>query len=392
MWRILCGACLFWLLWGGPAASAASTSSPATPSVDQLAQKQLEHLDLGSFGQMLQRVNQQSAGVVPTISVASVLTGLMRGQGLPVALMVRGFLGYFMREVWHNLALLGKLLILAAACAVLEHLAEAFGGQEVSKIAYAVAYLALLGLALESFGVAIGLAHNTVGQLVAFQEALLPMLTGLLAGVGALTTAALFHPIMLLSVDLVSLLVQNFVLPLLFFAVVLEIVGQLTRYRLQNLASLLRQVALWALGLFLTLFVGVVALYGAAGPIADSLTLRTGKFVANAFVPVVGKLLGDATDIVMGSSLILKNVVGVTGVLGILVLVLMPVLKLLAMVLVFRVAAALMAPVGAGPLVDSLTSMASGLTFITIAVAVVGMLFFISLTVVIGAGNPGLLP
>lgn len=357
-----------------------------------MAQKQLSHLDLGNFGQLLQHVNQESSGVVPAITVGGVLSDLLHGKGLPVAAMLRGLLGYFMHEVWQNLALLGKLLILAAACAVLEHLAEAFGGQEVAKIAYAVAYLALLGLALESFGVATGLAHSTVGQLVSFQEALLPTLTALLAGVGAITTAALFHPVMLLSVDLVSLLVQNFVLPLLFFAVILEIVGQLTHFRLQNLASLLRQVALWALGLFLTLFVGVVALYGAAGPITDSLTLRTGKFVANAFIPVVGKLLGDATDIVMGSSLILKNVVGLAGVLGILVLVLMPVLKLLAIVLVYRIAAALMGPVGAGPLVDSLSTMAGGLTFITIAVAVVGMLFFISLTVVIGAGNPGLLP
>ena len=48
------------------------------------------------------------------------------------------------------------------------------------------------------------------------------------------------------------------------------------------------------------------------------ITAKTTKAAVSNFIPVVGKILGDAVDTVIGCSNILKNAVGIVGVIIIL--------------------------------------------------------------------------
>ena len=65
------------------------------------------------------------------------------------------------------------------------------------------------------------------------------------------------------------------------------------------------------LGIVLTIFVGVVSLEGTLSSSIDGITAKTGKAVVSSAIPVVGKILGDAVDTVLGCGLILKNAVGI---------------------------------------------------------------------------------
>jgi stage III sporulation protein AE len=98
-------------------------------------------------------------------------------------------------------------------------------------------------------------------------------------------------------------------------------------------------------------------------------------------------MFADAVEVVIGSALILKNAVGLLGVLAIFLTILFPLLKLLAVVLVYRVGAALVQPLGAAAVGDCLQVIANTLTLFLVATAAVGLMFLITVTVIIGAGN-----
>ena len=95
----------------------------------------------------------------------------------------------------------------------------------------------------------------------------------------------------------------------------------------------------WFLGLILTIFVSVVSLEGTLSSSVDGVTAKTTKAVVSSAIPVVGKILGDAVDSVLGCGIILKNAVGIVGVTIILSIAILPVLKLALMTITYKVLA-----------------------------------------------------
>ncbi|MDA8345865.1 MAG: stage III sporulation protein AE [Thermaerobacter sp.] len=283
--------------------------------------------------------------------------------------------------------LLGQLLALGVIAALLELLAESFDRQDVSRFGTAAVYVALSVLALSTFFGAVASVRSAISLLVGLMQSLLPLVTLLLAGVGAFTTAGIYHPLMLIAINLVAILVQGLVVPALIAGVVLDVIGNVTGFKLSGIAVLLRQIGLWATGAGLTLFLGLIAIYGNAGPVMDGVALRSGKFLANTFIPVVGKLFSDATEMVFGSTYLLKDAVGIAGLLGIAFVVVVPLLKLLVLILVFRIAAAVLAPIGAKLVTDALSQFATSLVHLAVALGAVGIMFFLSMTIVFSAGK-----
>jgi stage III sporulation protein AE len=140
-------------------------------------------------------------------------------------------------------------------------------------------------------------------------------------------------------------------------------------------------------GLLLTVFTGILGVQGVAGAVTDGVGLRTVKYLTGAVVPVVGGVLTDAVDAVAGCSLFIKNAVGIVGVLAILFLCTLPVVKILSAAVMYRLAAALLQPLGAQELSESLHLLGNYLLLVFAAVAAVGLMFFIALTIIVGLSN-----
>ncbi|HEY8395009.1 MAG TPA: stage III sporulation protein AE [Thermaerobacter sp.] len=379
----------------GPAGEEGGSAEPSSPSavtaatVDEIARKQWEELDAEGFLQALDRVREQVAGRLPGLDWESTLHSLRQGS-LPWSAtdVLAALFRAFADEVVTSGGLLLRLLVLAVLLAVLQSIENAFGNEAVARAAYAVVFLVLISLALVSFRDALALARNTIQNLVDFLLASLPVLLPLMAATGAVATAGLFHPLVIAVAQSVSVVVSQWVLPLIFLAAVTELVGHFPLgMSLSGLARLLRQAAVVVLGLAMTVFLAVVAIQGAAGTVADGIALRTAKYLVGAFVPVVGGMLADSVELVVTSSMLLRNAVNLLGLLAVFALVALPLVKLAVLVFVYRLVAAAIQPVGPGHVTASLQAMGDHIVLVAVATAVVGLMFFIVLSVMLAAGN-----
>lgn len=95
----------------------------------------------------------------------------------------------------------------------------------------------------------------------------------------------------------------------------------------------------WFLGITLTIFVAVVSLEGTLSSSVDGITAKTTKAVVSSAIPIVGKILGDAVDSVLGCGIILKNAVGIVGVVVILGICIGPILKLVLAMITYKILA-----------------------------------------------------
>lgn len=305
---------------------------------------------------------------------------------------VLGFIKYLLYELMAHGKLLGTLIMLTVLSMILQTLQSTFEQHAVSKVAYAMIYLVLIILALNSFHIAISYAEEAIGGMINFMIALIPLLLALLASVGNIASVAFFHPIIIFLVNTSGLLIQHIVLPLLFLSAMLSIVSTLTdHYKVTQLAQLLRNISIGILGVFLTVFLGVISVQGAATAVADGITVRTAKFVTGNFVPVIGRMFTDATDTVLSASLLLKNSVGIVGVAILLIIAIFPAIKVLSLALIYKLAAALLQPLGGGPVIECLSVISKTVIYIFAALAIVSLMFFLAVTIIIAAGNVALM-
>lgn len=363
-----------------PKQGAASGGSGDTPAV---------HVETEKIEAYWSRLSEEYGGYFPENRLPGFREMLVPGgEGFKISNVLQGMLKYFFFEIMHNGKLLASIVILTVFSTILQTLQGAFERTSISRIAYAICYLVIIIIAVNSFSVAIGYAKSAIESMIHYMTAMVPLLLTLLASIGNLTTVSVLHPLIVFMIHVIGTLIYTVVFPLLFFSAVLHIVSSITdRYKVTQLANLLRQISAALLGVMLTAFLGVLTIQGATTAVTDGVTIRTAKYITGNFVPVVGKMFTDAADTVVSASLLVKNAVGIVGVLTLVLLSAFPAIKILSLALIYNLSGAMMQPLGDSPIVGCLQTIGKSLIYVFAAVAAVGLMFFFAMTIIITSGN-----
>ncbi|WP_017755732.1 stage III sporulation protein AE [Calidifontibacillus oryziterrae] len=353
-----------------------------------LIDNQLEKLGINEVKHFWDEIIAEYGGFLPESQKGSFIDFVKGDKQFSIHEWLKGFIKYILYELLANGKLLGTLIMLTIFSVVLQTIQTAFEHHTVSKVAYAIVYIVLLVIALNSFHLALTYVEAAIQNMISFMIALVPLLLGLIASIGNLASVAFFHPIIIFLVNTSGLLVQKITLPLLFLSAILSIVSTLTEhYKLTQLAGLLKNIAVWMLGTFLTIFLGVISVQGTTASVADGITIRTAKFVTNNVVPVFGRTLTDAADTVLGASVLLKNTIGLVGVAILLIMAVFPAIKVLVLAFIYKAVAALLQPLGGGPIIQCLDVISKSIVYIFAALAIVSLMFFLAITIIVSAAN-----
>ncbi|MBN2984449.1 stage III sporulation protein AE [Cohnella algarum] len=355
----------------------------------ELAVQQSGDVDMSQIEQFWNKLGREYGGYFPEGQIPE-LSQMMFPEGKPwsVSQALGGLARYFLHELLYSGKLVVTIVLLAVFAMILETMQNAFERNAVSRVAYSIAYIVLLIIAVNSFRSATAYAEEAISGMVQFMLAMVPLLLTLLAGSGGVTTVAVMHPLIVFMIHSIGTLIHLVVFPLLFFSAVLHLASAVSdRYKVTQLANLLRSVSVSMLGILLTLFLGVLSVQGATGAVADGIVLKTTKFVTGNFVPVVGRMFSDAADTVLSASLLVKNAVGLTGVIILLFLCAFPAIKILTLALIYNLSAAVLQPLGDSPIAGCLQTIGKTLIYVFAALASVGLMFFLAVTIILTAGN-----
>lgn len=357
--------------------------------ISQAIDSQLEVLDVREVEKLINQIDDEINRFIPQFSLNKVIDDLKNGEiDLNPQVLLNGSFKYLMREIAANLTLMGELVLLAVICAVLTNLQNSFENSNIAKLAHIVCFLVLVTLAISSLHMTMEVGRASVERMVTFMQALMPVLLTLLAALGAFTTTAILHPFILITLGLLSTLFSTVIFPLIYLEAVLKIVNNISdQFKVSRLAGLLKEVNMFLLGLSFTLFIGALSLQGVGGAVADGITLRTAKYMTDAFIPVVGGMFADVLEAVVGGSLLLKNAVGLVGLIAIGFITLFPVLKIIAIVIIFKVSAALIQPLGDSNIADTIQSMSNSLIMVFASVATVALMFFLAIIIIVTTAN-----
>ncbi|ACA59523.1 stage III sporulation protein AE [Candidatus Desulforudis audaxviator] len=381
MLRGLCVGLLVILLFGVPGLCWAQ----APDAGDDL----FHELDLRRVDEAVGVLRAEVDNALPDLDFKSLVASLARGElGYTPGNLAAAIWRYFFKEVLASAALLGKLVVLAVICAVLQNISGAFEKSTTSRMAYTAVYLALITIALGSFVIALNTGREAIENMVVFMHAMLPVMLTLLCAVGGFASAALIHPVIVIVMNAAANVVKNVVFPLIFFSAILGMISHLaTGFSLSRLADFLRFVGLGIMGVLTTVFLGVLTIQGVASAVTEGIAFRTAKYASQAFLPIVGKMFSDAMEMIVGSSLLVKNAVGLAGLVLIFLMALFPLLKIIVLVFIYKLAAALVQPLGESRLSECLNTLGNSIVAVFGVVATCALLFFFALALMAGLGN-----
>ncbi|MBD7935901.1 MULTISPECIES: stage III sporulation protein AE [Cytobacillus] len=355
---------------------------------EDIVESQIDTLHLDELKGFWEDITNEYGGFLPESQKGSIYDFIKGEKEFSFDQWALGILKFVFHEFVVNGKLLGTLILLVVFSMFLQSLQNAFESGTVSKVAYAIVLMVLVILALNSFHIAMEYASDTVHKMTSFILALIPLLLALIASSGGLISAAFFHPVILFLMNTSGVLIQYVVFPLLFLATLLHIVSTLSdQYKVTQLGNLLRNWSVGLLGIFLTVFLAVISIQGVSTAITDGVTLKTAKYVTSNFIPVIGRMFTDATDTVVTASVLLKNTVGIAGVAILMIIVAFPAIKILMIAFIYKFAAAVLQPLGGGPIIKCLDIISKSVMYVFAALAIVSLMFFLSITVVIVAGN-----
>ena len=250
----------------------------------------------------------------------------------------------FIGEIRTSMKLVFKILTICIFCAIIKNL-QSTNDSGVSEVAFYVCYLIIATLIITSFINVVDLCRDTVKTLNAFVGVLIPIIIIYLTISGHVVVVSTLQPVLIGMITLISNLVSKALIPIILISTILSIVSNISEeIDVSKIGALLKKSALFVLELLLIIFVGVLSLEGSLAANVDGIVAKTTKTVVSTTIPVVGKLIGDATDSVIGATSIAKNALGFVGVLIIISICLIPFIKSMIMMIVFNVSAAISEP------------------------------------------------
>ena len=295
-------------------------------------------------------------------------------------------------QIIDTLKILINILIIVLIHSILKSVTDSLEGSNVSKIVYYVQYILIVTIIMANFSDILKSVNETIENLIGFSELLIPLLVTLMTYTGSITTTAVIQPILLFLIEIIANLIKIFVLPIVALITVLAIISKITdKMQINQLGKFMKSSVVWVLGVILTVFVGVVSLEGTLTASVDGVTAKTAKAAVSNLIPVVGKILGDGVDSILGCGVILKNAVGMIGVIIIIGICFMPIIKIGTFSILYSLTSSIIEPLADTKIVKLLEEMGGIFKLLFAIVCSVSVLLIIGITLVIKISNSGMM-
>ena len=325
------------------------------------------------------------------VDIGEILNSAIKGE-VDNQTILQKFFSVLGKEVITGLKALGSILVIIVIHSILKSISESLENDGISKLIYYVQYILIVTIIMTNISDIVKLVQDTTSNLVGFMNLLVPLLISLMLYTGNIATSSILEPIILFMINFIGNVIQTIIIPIVLVFTSLVVISKISdNFQIQKISGFIKSGVVWFLGIILTIFVGVVSLEGTLSSSVDGITAKTAKAVVSSAVPVVGKILGDAVDTVLGSGIILKNAVGLVGVIIIIGICIMPIIKLAILTIAYKLLSAITEPIADKKIVGLIDQMADIFKIFLAVLCAISVMLIIGTALVLKISNTGMM-
>lgn len=274
------------------------------------------------------------------------------------------------------LSLIGIILL----SSLLDSLKTNFNQASYEHIFAIISVVCIARVIIEPISTLIIQVQTLIEQVSQFLLGFIPVYVGLLQVSGKPVSATIYSTSFIGVIQVISRISATILVPLLGIYLAFCLIGSTsTQINTISIAKSVKTTVITSLSFLLTLFVALLTMQGGIATATDSVTIKTAKFVAGNFLPVVGSAIGDAMSSVTGCLGLIKSTVGGFAGLVLIGMFLPSIISVLLMQISLKIANAVSETLGTGKISEMLKSAEMVLSLILGIVVVFGVLLIISI-------------
>jgi len=274
-----------------------------------------------------------------------------------------------------------QILLLIILAALFANFSNVFQNSQIGEMSYYMVYLLLLAILIRSFGDLSSQIHTVLTYLVTFMKALMPAYFLAITVSSGTGTAMMYYEMVLALTYIIQVVLLTVILPGVNIYVLLELVNYLHKEDfLSKMAELLKMIIEWALKTCLAFIVGLQVVQSMVTPVLDSLKRTIVGKTASA-IPGVGNAIDAVAEVVLGTSIVVRNCLGVAAIIVLVLIGIAPLIKLAVMTILYKFLAALTQPVSDKRIVGCLNTVGEGCALLLKMLVTIEVLCMITIAI-----------
>lgn len=332
------------------------TAAAAERDSENFAEGLMKELDFGEIDEFLEK--QTDSGM----TFSEVVQTLMHEgiSGIKAADVLEAVKNTLAKEMNTNRTLLIEAVLLAFCFSVLKNFAGVFQSSYISNLCFMLVYCVLSVLLLKTFLTFRQITEQTLGNYVDFMKFFIPVFGMSMMFSASAGSSAGFYQLAFLIIYLIEWLFLHILMPMIHIYALMEVLGHLLpKERFSGLTELCRDMIHWGIKIAVGAVMGLSVVQNLIGPAKD----RIGQGIfgkAAAAVPGIGNAVNSATELLLGSGIVIKNCIGAAGAVVLFLLAAVPLAKTVCLSFFYKLAAALTEPVADKRIAGCLKGLANG--------------------------------
>ncbi|WP_343343490.1 stage III sporulation protein AE [Terrisporobacter petrolearius] len=347
-------------------------------SIDLYIDNQLSKINIDEIERYVKEDN-----VIKDINLKTYIKDLIGGKANILDLFDKNKIKVaFFSEIKTSIKIAVSILVLALLSSIIKSLENSFSSSSISTVTNYIVFITVVTLTLVSFKDILALCYATIESIIGLVNVIIPIMISLLVLVGFPITSTALNPIFIGGIAAINIVFKKFIFVAISLAFAILVINKVTNnIKLNRLSSFIKQINVVTLGAVFTLYLGLVSIQGLYVTSFDKFTVKTAKFAVGNFIPVVGGFVSDSVDILLSSSQLIKNVFGGVGLVILVGLCLIPIIKILSVILVYKLCAIVVEPIGEDNISSFLNEVSNLMIIILATIIAVTIMFFVTIAI-----------
>ena len=389
-WIYVFGFCLVLLICFCPQRSCYADEDKSLE--DQIGEEvagQIDGLDMSALENILKSIKDDDFKFFGGSGFGSLVKKIIDGEySNDASSIFSALVNLVFEDVLEFLPILTTIVAVGILCGFISALKSGVSGKSVGDIVHFVCFSVIVVLVVKVVASMVSLTTSTLLMVQSQMEAIFPILLTLITALGGTVSVSLFQPtIALLSSGIIAIFTK-FVMPIFIFSLVFSIVSNLTNaVKLNKFSAFFNSLFKYTIGFVLTIFTAFLSIQGIAANSHDGVSFRTAKYAIKSYVPVLGGYLSDGLDVILTSSMLVKNAVGVSGMILLFATIIVPLIKICAFILCLKLTAAILEPVADSKIANFVGGVSKTMSMLVVMILGVSFMYIISAGILMATAN-----
>ncbi len=346
------------------------TSSEIEDIIEDSVDSQLGDLDFSELESALNSLDEEGKKIFGNNSFLDKIKQIINGEFAENGNSIwTSLINLFFEDVLSFLPILSLVIAIAVTFSLVNASRPNSKNKSIGDVIHFVCFGAII-VVLVGYSVnMLTLTSDTLQNIKAQMDVAFPILLTILTAIGGVTSVSVYQPAVAVLSGTIINIFTNILMPIFIFKLVFSIVGNLSNnVKLDKFSSFFSSLFKWIVGGVFTIFSAFLAIQGITAGSVDGISFRTAKYAIKNSIPLVGTYLSDGLNLIVASSVLIKNAVGAGGLVLMFATIIVPVLNLVVFMLSLKLVSAILEPVTDSRISNFISMLAKSISLLIVLI------------------------